>query len=93
VAVFTAEGGTIVVDHTSRAMTLTSVAANPGWTVAETRARPDDIEVRFENQDGDDSRIRVRLVDGRPEQEGDRRGPGGPDDDNSGDDDSGDDES
>ncbi len=83
VAVFTAEGGTIVVDYTSNAMTLTSVAANPGWTVAESRAQPDDIEVRFENEDGDDSRIRVRLVDGQPEQDDDRSGPGG-DDDSSG---------
>jgi hypothetical protein len=86
VAVFTAEGGTIVVDYTSSAMTLTSVAANPSWTVAETRAQPDDIEVRFENEDGDDSRIRVRLVDGEPEQDEGRQGPrDSNDDDSSGD--------
>ena len=58
-------------------MTLTSVTADPGWTVAESRARPDDIEVRFEDEDGDDSRIRVRLVDGRPEQDDGQQGPGG----------------
>ncbi len=75
-AVFTTEGGTIVVDYTSSAMTLTSVTAQPGWTVAESQARPDDIEVRFEDEDGDESRIRVRLVDGRPVQDEQRQGPG-----------------
>jgi hypothetical protein len=82
-AVFTSEGGTIVVDYTSNAMTLTSVAANPGWTVAESRANPDDIDVRFEDEDGDESRIRVRLIDGRPVQDEDGQGPGG-DEDSSG---------
>jgi hypothetical protein len=93
-AVFTSAGGTIVVDYTSNAMTLTSVTADPGWTVAESRAKPDDIEVRFEDEDGDESTIRVRFVDGRPVQDEERQGPGGDDepsdDDSSGDDSSGD---
>ena len=52
--------------YTSRAMTIVQVVPAPGWTVKETTADPEEIEVQFERS-GEDSSIHVRLVGGTPQ--------------------------
>jgi hypothetical protein len=49
-------------------MTLLEVTPAPGFTVGETEAQPDEIQVEFKRADGEDAGIHLRLVDGVPEQ-------------------------
>jgi hypothetical protein len=56
---------------------LVLVSARPaaGYVVAEQKARPDDVEVRFEGPAGR-TRVRVRLIEGVVSPEVQEDGPG-----------------
>jgi hypothetical protein len=62
-----ADGGTMTVRFANGQLTLVSYQASDGWVAAVHTNTPDDIEVRF-SKGGDDSRIRVRVENGRPVQ-------------------------
>ena len=58
-------GGTVVVDiRVDGSLALVSVAPNPGFEVDRSEASADEVRVEFEGPDGD-SRVRVRIDDGR----------------------------
>lgn len=69
-ATFADKGGTLEVTYTPNAMTIVQVVPASGWTVKETSADPDEIEVQFE-RGGDDSKIHIRLVGGVPQLQAD----------------------
>jgi hypothetical protein len=56
-------GGQVTVRVDAGNLVLVSVRPASGYTVAEQRARPDDVEVRFEGPAGR-TRVRIRMEDG-----------------------------
>ena len=48
-------------------MTLLEVTPAPGFTVGETEAQPDEIQVKFKRGGEDSAAIHLRLVDGVPQ--------------------------
>jgi len=65
---YTAEGGRVTVRFQNGRLSLVSYPAGAGFTATVHTNTPDDIEVRFRNDD-DESRIRVRVVNGRIEED------------------------
>jgi hypothetical protein len=63
------DGGSIVVRFQNRQLSLISSAPATGFTATVHANKPDDVEVRFRNRDGDETRVRVRVVDGRIQEE------------------------
>lgn len=66
---YTADGGRVTVRFRNGRLSLVSYPAGAGFTATVHTNKPDDIEVRFRNDDDDESRIRVRVVNGRIENE------------------------
>ena len=61
-------GGQVTVRVDGGALVLLGVQPTPGYTVAEQKVQPSEIEVRFENASAR-TRIRLRLKDGAVEAE------------------------
>jgi hypothetical protein len=68
-------GGQVTVRVDAGNLVLVSVQPAAGYTVAEQRARPDDVEVRFEGPAGR-TRVRIRMNDGVVSPEVQEDGPG-----------------
>jgi hypothetical protein len=68
-------GGQVTVRVDAGNLVLVSVRPTAGYTVAEQRARPDDVEVRFEGPAGR-TRVRIRLDGGVVSPEVQEDGPG-----------------
>jgi hypothetical protein len=65
---YSSDGGRVTVRFQNGQLSLVSYSPVPGFAATVHTNKPDDIEVRFSSDD-DDSRIRVRVVDGRIEKE------------------------
>jgi hypothetical protein len=63
------DGGSIVVRFQNGQLSLISSAPATGFTATVHANKPDDVEVRFRNRGGDETRVRVRVVDGRIQEE------------------------
>lgn len=59
------DGGTVTVTGTEPRVELVAVVAAPGWTYEVTENDGDRVEVRFQNDAGDDIRIRCEWESGR----------------------------
>ena len=68
-------GGQVTVRVDAGNLVLVSVRPAAGYVVAEQRARPDDVEVRFEGSAGR-TRVRIRLDGGVVSPEVQENGPG-----------------
>jgi cytoskeletal protein RodZ len=65
---YSSAGGKAVIRFANGRMTLVSYAAAPGYTTEVHTQKPDDVELRFSNGNGE-WRIRVRVQNGRVEPE------------------------